>query len=257
RDDVRHRRSSGGCLPAGDGVPDAVPVLRGVALADPAIGGEQSAGGDAAVCPRRLGAPPIPPPLPGRRHVVSARPDTGGHDRSPGALSRIAGVVSRRAARPGGNGPGAHLDAAVGRADARKLPAGGAAAVQDAREDPAGGGARLLSRAPRGAAGIGVKRLALIALESPDRAGSELAVACDGGPAGNAAEWLALLAAALFGRPGVVSETAIAHLEALLRDPDAVAMAGQVLAFAVARGPAKAAVGAAMRLLSDPEAPPS
>jgi hypothetical protein len=88
-----------------------------------------------------------------------------------------------------------------------------------------------------------VKRLALIALESPGAAANELAA----GPGDDAGGWLALVAAALYSGPELVTEAVIGHVGALAGRPELAGDAGQVLALAVAQG-----IEPAMRLVSIP-----
>jgi hypothetical protein len=110
-----------------------------------------------------------------------------------------------------------------------------------------------------------VTRLAVLALESPERIGLEAARILDGGPESQGGpeekrhllqQWLLLLAAVFYSRPDLANAAAIAHLEALLRDsdlgPDTCRMAGEVLKFAINSPVGREAIDAAMRLLSEP-----
>lgn len=109
-------------------------------------------------------------------------------------------------------------------------------------------------------------RLAIHALESPEcidkDTDQDTLSALDSGPPfdGGAPEKreprLLLLVALLYARPDLVNAAAVAHLEALLRDPESgpstCRIAGEALQFAIASPAGSQAVGVAMRLLAEP-----
>ena len=104
-------------------------------------------------------------------------------------------------------------------------------------------------------------RLVVFALESPERIGQEASSVLDDGPPSEQREqWLLLLAAILFSRPGLVNAAAITHLEALLSHPSLAPhtrrMASEVLKFAVTSPVGGNTVEAALRLLSATESRP-